>query len=184
MDNTQLEEDEIMRALKTRDQVTTPQPSSDEKVIRFPVPVSEEQTAELLADFTLEARRVLDRMEASLARALSPGDRARRQILRSLADRGDWADFQDIPHTGSLDRAGARALARELAEDGLAELERNRTYPNMMRLRITSTGREALRRMSVAEAMALLEGSDRGTKGLKAASREAIEALRRMAESL
>jgi DNA-binding PadR family transcriptional regulator len=72
-------------------------------------------------------------------------------------------------------------MARRLAEEGVVELHRDSTYPNVVLLRITPAGREELRRLSVEEAMDHLRGV--GAEGLVAVQ-EASLALRRLAEMI
>ena len=170
-----------MRALKRMESKVAPKGPVEEKVIRFPVPADRARAARVLSEFTDEARGLLLRLEEALSRTetLTPGDRARREGLRFLADRDDWVDLHDIPPAGGLGRSGARSLARGLAEEGLVETERNATYPNMTFLKITPAGRERLRQMCVAEAMGYLKGSD-GV--FEAAAEDALRALRRVGE--
>lgn len=170
-----------MRALKRMESKVAPQGPVEEKVIRFPVPADWARAARVLSEFTEEARGILFRLEDALSRTetFTPGDRARREILRFLADQDDWVDLHDIPPAGGFGRSGARSLARGLAEEGLVETERNATYPNMTFLKITRTGRESLRQMSVAESMGYLMGA--GGK-VAAAAEDALRALRRVGE--
>jgi hypothetical protein len=171
-----------MRALHKKTGRGVPQTDREHKVIPFPVQGEGEATARILAEFAGEAREVLDRLEESAARlrAREPGKRMRRDVLRFL-DRGEeWVDVHDLPIAGAPGRAASRTLARQLAEDGLAEMERDETYPNMARVRITAAGREALRRMAVSEAMELLRGIPGGATEREVAVREALAALRRV----
>jgi hypothetical protein len=170
-----------MKALKRMESTAVPQGPAEENVIRFPVPADRARAARILSDFTTEARGIVSRLDEALGRteASRPGDRARREVLRFLADQEDWVDLHDIPPAGNLGRSGTRSLVHTFAEHGLVEVERNATYPNMTFLRVTPAGRESLRQMGVAEAMGYLRGSD---GRIEAAVEDALRALRRAAE--
>jgi hypothetical protein len=172
-----------MRALKKDIREVAPSPEWD-RVIPFPRRNEAERTAELLTDFVEEARGILTRLEEALdaARALDPGEGVRRGVLRFLADRDDWVDLHDLPKIGAPDRIRSRSLVGKMAGSGEVEMERNATYPNMVSLRITPTGRETLRKMAVAEAMGYLRGSGGATRDLEIAVGDALGSLRRLAE--
>lgn len=173
-----------MRALREQTARDLSRSDGRDKVIPFPRQVEAEATARLLVDFVGEVRGILDRLERSTARyrALAPGERIRREILRFLADQRDWVEVHDLPRLPGLDRAAGRALARALAEEGVVEMEVDETYPNMAALRITGAGREQLRRMAVTEAMKHLQGPSTDASGLESVLRRALEAVRRVGE--
>jgi len=151
-------------------------------VLRFPVPADQESTARVLVDFIEEAGAILEDLQDSLNRtaALAPGERARREVLRFLAGQDGWLDSHDVPPVAALDRTGARALTRRLASEGMVEVDRNSTYPNMASIRISPGGLEELRRGAVAHAMGLLRGPDERVIGIQEALQEALEGLRRV----
>lgn len=177
-----------MRALQTAEKRKEPtsryRSTGERKIVSFPGPGDRERVARVLSDLVEESRRILGQMEERLGQveALRPGERIRREVLRFLAQKDGWVDFHDIPPVGALGRTGARSFARALAEDGMVELERNTTYPNMTALRITPAGREELRRMGVAEAMSYLGEGSRAVGEVEEAAEEALEALRRTVE--
>jgi hypothetical protein len=173
-----------MKALRERTSEMGPERDRQDKVIPFPRQEEGEATARILADFASELRDLLAHLDDSAARyrALAPGVRIRREVLRFLADQVDWVEIHDLPRLPVLDRTAGRTLARTLAEEGLVEMERNETYPNMATLRITPAGREELRRMAVAEAMEYLQGGSGGAAGLESALRDALVALRRVGD--
>jgi hypothetical protein len=177
---------EIMRAVERVESRRAYRDTQDEKVIRFPGPVEREKAAQVLSDLTEEARKILDQLEerSRQVESLQPGERLKREVLRYLAQEGDWVDFHDIPPVGALGRTGARSFARALSEEELVELERNATYPNMIALRITPEGREELRRMGVAEAMGYLGEKSEVIGRVEEAAEEALDALRRMVERI
>ena len=159
-----------------------PKKNREYKVIPFPVQGEGEAAARILAEFAGEAREILDRLEESTARlrARAPGERMRREVLKFLDEREEWVDVHDLPTAGAPGRSASRSLARQLAEEGLTEMERDETYPNMATVRITAAGREALRRMAVAEAMEYLRGTTAGGTETEGTLREALNALRRV----
>ena len=173
-----------MRAVERMDTTQAYRGTQDEKVLRFPGAADREKVAQVLSDLTEEARKILAKLEERLGQveSLRPGERVKREVLRFLAQEGDWVDFHDIPSVGALGRTGARSFARALSEEELVELERNATYPNMIALRITSEGREELRRMGVAEAMGYLGEKSEVIGRVEEAAEEALDALRRMVE--
>lgn len=141
-----------------------------------------DRAAQALAHFLNEAREILDRLEEAWIRgeAARPGQRARRELLRFLAGTEDWVDFHDLPSTGPMGgRSGGRSVARRLADEGVVELRRDPTYPNILLLRITPEGREELHRLAVEEAMGHLEGAGRDAG---ATVEDALRGLRRLAE--
>jgi hypothetical protein len=174
----------IMRALEKMESPQAYRSRQDENVIRFPGPADREKVARVLSDLTDESRKILEALEERLGQVedLRPGERVRREVLRFLAQQDGWVDFHDIPPVGAVGRAGARSFARALAEDELVELERDGKYPNMIALRITPGGREELRRMGVAEAMAYLGERSEVIAKVEEAAEEALDALRQMVE--
>jgi hypothetical protein len=176
----------IMRALERMESPRAYRGAQEEKIIRFPGPADRERVAQVLSDLMEESRKILEQLEERLGQveSLQPGERVQREVLRFLARQEDWVDFHDIPPVGALGRAGARSFARALAERGLVDLERDATYPNMIALRITPGGREELRRMGVAEAMEYLGERNAVIGRVEEAAEEALEALRRMVESI
>ncbi len=166
-----------MKALKMEAPVQARRARRDQGSPRRPSAPPPERGARALADFIEEARDVLDRLEAS-SRSTRPLELARKETLKLLARRGDWTDIHDLPGTGNLGRAGTRALTRGLTKEGLVEISRDGSYPNMTFLRITPAGREELRRMAAKEAMSYLHGS--GEEAVEAAE-EARRSLRRLA---
>lgn len=141
-----------------------------------------DRAAQALAHFLDEAREILDRLEEAWIRRESarPGQRARRDILRFLAGAEDWVDFHDLPSMGPMGgRSGGRSLARRLADEGVVELHRDPTYPNILQLRITPEGRDELHRQAVEEAMGHLGGAGRDAG---ATVEDALRGLRRLAE--
>jgi len=166
-----------------REPKSPPQGNGEGTILRFPAPADQESTAKALVDFIEEARTVLEALQHSLNRAatLAPGEGARREVLQFLSAQDGWLDLHDLPPVPTLDRTGARALARRLAREGLVDVDRNSTYPNMMSIRITPQGREEIRRARVADAMGYLRGPDKRVTGIRAALQEALEGLRRAA---
>jgi hypothetical protein len=173
-----------MSGLSTARPRQVPAREMQAEVVPFPTVPEEDRAAGVLAAFGEEVGRTLSRLEASLAtrRAFRPGERIRKEIFRFLAGQEDWVDIQDMPSVNVLDRVGARSLARSLAAGALVTLQENPTYPNMVSVKITSKGREELRRIMVAEAMDYLRGSGAGVTELGDAAEEALRALRKVAE--
>ncbi len=173
-----------MSGLSTAIPRQVPTEKTEAEVVPFPTLLEEDRAAGVLAAFAEEVGRTLSRLEASLAtrRAFRPGERIRKEILGFLARQDDWVEVHDISPVGALDRAGARTLARSLAEGGLVMLQENPTYSNMISLKITAKGREEFRRIMVAEATDLLRGSGAGMTELGDAVEEALRALRKVAE--
>jgi hypothetical protein len=171
-----------MKALRMETPAEARKPLGEQRVVRLSPAAGPESAATALADFMEEARTLLDRLQASWKEreAGRPLEQARRETLKQLARREDWVDLHDLPGAGSLGRVASRSVARGLVQERLVEVSRDARYPNMTFLRITSAGREHLRRLSVKEAMGYLRGRGDGREVADAAE-DARRSLRRLA---
>jgi hypothetical protein len=142
-----------------------------------------EAAARALAAFLVEAEGILERLRSARGELEAEGTRARARLeaLRALARTDDWTEFDELPVRWPGGRNAGRSLLYGLADQGLVDVERNATYPNMVSVRMTPAGSEALHREAVREAMAFLRGPSPTAVGT---IEGATEALRRLAAVL
>lgn len=142
-----------------------------------------DRAAEALSGFLQEARIILEQIEEAYDRAeeARPVEKARRDILRFLAQESRVVEFHELPRPSGVNGRMGRALVDDLAREGYLSLERDGTYPNMVYLQITAEGREELRRVGVREAMSWLHGA--GSPVAEAVG-GARQALRQLAEAI
>lgn len=143
---------------------------------------NEAVTARALEGLATEARRILGRIDEVRSRASNGEADGKMLILRSLVARdGAWTDVMELPSAGLSGRNVLRSRVLKMAGEGLVEVQRNETYPNMMFVRLRAAGRTALRRHAAKEAMAILTASGGDTY------RDVVEArraLRRLADRI
>ena len=142
---------------------------------------NEAVAANALEGLAAEARRILGRIDEVRSRASKDGADEEMSILRALPKGGGWTDIMELPSAGLSGRNVLRSRVLRMAREGLLEVHRNETYPNMMSVRLGSAGRTALRRHAAREAMAILTAPGGETY------RDVVEArraLRRLADRI
>ena len=168
-----------MRAVEEMVGLDQPQSGGSTLILELAPVFDSDRAALALSNFLEEARGILERIDASHGKdqETRPVVRARRDVLRFLSRSHGKVEFHDLPILASLGKGLGRSLIESMVQQGLVDLARDQTYPNMAYLRITPAGIEELRTIGVREAMSWLHGADRELGRAIGGARDALNQL-------
>lgn len=168
-----------MRTIQGREMAAATESRKRVDTLRLAPAFDSDRAAEALFEFLEEARQILDGIESAYARGhhARPAERARRDILRFLAEAEDEVELHDLPSISGLGIGLRRSYVEEMAQQGLLTVRKGEAYPNMLYLEITAAGKEELRRLGVREAMVWLHGMDSRVGNALGQARGALDRL-------